>query len=246
MEKISCRGLVFGLLLLVCLPAKAQDYHLQKADSLFAARKYTESYDLYLALFNQGRYSPAMLLRMAYIREGLNAFDDALYYLNLYYNITSDREALRKMNELATRFNLTGYDDIAVDQAVNTYLRHHEQISLVLAAGSLLLFSAAFYLHRRRKSPVLPMIPMGVLLVLLMVHLNIRDRFNTVIIDAPQTYLMSKPSAGGDVIEVIGEGHKLRVTGQEDVWYRVDWNDQELYVRSNQVKEVRLRGQVAS
>ena len=42
-----------------------------------------------------------MLLKMAYIQEGLNHVGQALYYLNLYYLASKDKSVLGKMEELA-------------------------------------------------------------------------------------------------------------------------------------------------
>jgi len=38
---------------------------------------------------------------MAYIKEGLGQHGDALYYLNLHYIHTADREVLLKMEQIA-------------------------------------------------------------------------------------------------------------------------------------------------
>src|SRR6188768_2506509 len=84
-------------------------HRLRLADSLFLAKRYTQSMELYRSVFAQHEYSPAMLLRMAYIEEGLNQTGQALYYLNLYYEATRDKAVLEKMEEVATKYNLEGY-----------------------------------------------------------------------------------------------------------------------------------------
>ena len=50
---------------------RAEDEILQ-ADSLFRAKQYTQSLSIYQSLLNKNSYSNAMLLKMAYIQEGLN------------------------------------------------------------------------------------------------------------------------------------------------------------------------------
>ena len=42
-----------------------------------------------------------MLLKMAYIQEGLEQYPEALYYLNLYYNQNPSKKVLAKMETLA-------------------------------------------------------------------------------------------------------------------------------------------------
>ncbi|MBK7650109.1 MAG: hypothetical protein IPJ20_04215 [Flammeovirgaceae bacterium] len=54
-------------------------------------------------LYESGRYTPAMLLKMAYIQEGLGRISQSIYYLQLYYKATNDEQALSKIEELATK-----------------------------------------------------------------------------------------------------------------------------------------------
>src|ERR1041385_2293304 len=71
------------------------EYRLKMADSLYLKKQYTQSLELYREIFDQHSYSPAMLLKMAYIEEGLGQNPMALYYINLYYEITHDPSALQ-------------------------------------------------------------------------------------------------------------------------------------------------------
>src|SRR5690349_18872885 len=89
--------------------AQQSTFRLRQADSLFQAKQYTQSLELYQTMFDQGQYTPAMLLKMAYIEEGLVQTGRALYHLNLYYKATNDKTALEKMEQLATKYNLEGY-----------------------------------------------------------------------------------------------------------------------------------------
>src|SRR3989337_2464064 len=89
--------------------AQISGYRLKTADSLFQAKRYTQSLEHYEEILRQKQYSPAMLLKMAYVYEGLNQIGSAMYYLNLYYIATSDKSVLDKMDELATKYDLEGY-----------------------------------------------------------------------------------------------------------------------------------------
>ena len=70
---------------------------LNKADSLYISKKYAEAYTDYLHIFEQGKYTPQMLLKMAYVKEGLGEVPEALYYLNVYYVNFPGRNILKKM-----------------------------------------------------------------------------------------------------------------------------------------------------
>src|SRR5687768_16146486 len=88
--------------------SQTSSFRLKTADSLFQAKRYTQSFEHYETILKQNQYTPSMLLKMAFIQEGLLHTGRAMYYLNLYYLSTNDKTALEKMNELATKYNLEG------------------------------------------------------------------------------------------------------------------------------------------
>ena len=44
---------------------------------------------------------------------------------------------------------------------------------------------------------------------------------------------MDGPSAGASVISVVNEGHRVEVVGKTDVWYKVRWGEDEVFVRDH-------------
>src|SRR5688572_873023 len=84
--------------------AQTSGFRLQTADSLFRTKRYTQSLEHYEEILRQKQYSAAMLLKMAYVYEGLNQIGSAMYYLNLYHIATNDKSVIEKMNELATKY----------------------------------------------------------------------------------------------------------------------------------------------
>src|SRR5689334_23575886 len=73
---------------------------LQKADSLYEKRKFTDAQEIYLDLYHQGYSSPATLLKMAFVYEGLGQTTEALFYLTEYFNKTEDGKAYEKIQIL--------------------------------------------------------------------------------------------------------------------------------------------------
>jgi hypothetical protein len=65
-----------------------------EADSLFRSKKYTESKSIYSEITTTGKASPSLLLKLAYIDEGLGDYVQALFHLNNYYSMTSNQQAL--------------------------------------------------------------------------------------------------------------------------------------------------------
>lgn len=211
---------------------------LNTADSLFVSKKYTESLSVYNDILKStGKASPAMLLKMAYINEGLENFGEALYHLNNYYSITSDEKALTKMRDLAVIRDLEGYDASNLDYLIKFYSQYRFMFVAVFVALGLLVLSM---IYRQKKKHNKPAATLGVALVLIMVIGLYLTNFSGIkhrgIISSPNAYLMTGPSAGSDLVEVVGEGHKVEILGQQDIWIEIKWKEGRAFVRENNIK----------
>jgi hypothetical protein len=221
--------------------AQTSHYRLKIADSLYQAKLYTQSFEHYEEILAQKQYSTAMLLKMAYIQEGLGNVGKAMYYLNLYFLVSNDKTVLEKMEELAARFNLDGYEATDADRFLTFYNDYYTRISIALAALIILMLSIMFYsrykMHRR---PVASAIIMGMFLIATLVHLNLGSRVNTGIISNPSTYIMDGPSAGANLITITNDGHRVEVIGKKDVWLKILWDGRTAYIRENSLLPVQL------
>lgn len=214
---------------------------LTKGDSLFAARQYTQAFDIYESLHQQGTWSPAMFLRMAYIEEGLGRLGASLYYLNLYAHTSHDPQAAEKMKEMAEKHGLEGYEDDPYETLRAPLRQFYLPLAGLLAAVSLLFLALIFRRFRLLKTPSPALAVFLVLsLAALYGHIHYSPASRRAIVIGAQTYLMSGPSAGASVVQIIGEGHQLRVEGRADIWLRVKWRDQDVYVRDFLVRKVEL------
>jgi len=212
---------------------------LNPADSLFQAKQYTQALKFYDQLFDNGLYSPSMLLRMGYIQEGLGHLGESLFFLNSYFGTTFDNQALNKMEEIAKKNQLEGYKFDEEAKFFYWIQKHYFTISYFLCAGILLTFIFMIYLRLVIKErPIASVVIMMGLIVLLFLHINFNKAKTNGVVIASDTYLMSSPSAGGDVVEIIGEGHKLEILGKEDVWFRVIWKDKTVYVKQFLIRPI--------
>src|SRR5688572_32178846 len=114
---IQCLSYFFGA------QGQITSFRLQQADSLYEKKQYTQSLEHYQAILERKEYTPSMLLKMAYIEEGLGRVGQALYYLDLYYLATNDKFVLEKMEELSTKFNLKGYENRSEERRVGKECR---------------------------------------------------------------------------------------------------------------------------
>lgn len=220
--------------------AQKTAFRLTQADSLYDRKQYTQSLEHYREILAQHEYTPAMLLKMAYIEEGLNHSGKALYYLNLYYLATNDKGTLDKMQELATKFNLDGYETSDADLALSFYHDYHQDISLALGAIALFCLALLFFWKRKGKRSIAAGTVLVFVLAITIVHVNLGEKISTGIIGEPNTYLLNGPSAGASVVSVVGEGHKFEIIGKVDVWYKVRFNDQTVFVKDHSLLPVRL------
>jgi hypothetical protein len=222
-----------------CQFAGAQSQKIKLADSLFQSKQYTQSLELYQSLFQEGKYSPAMLLKMAYIQEGLGKIGQTLYYLKLYQVASDDDQALRKMEELALKFKLGGYDS---DDAGRLWQWINKRIMMVQLglAGTLLLILYTLFIRKQKGQQ--PWLAAGVVIVVSasLLYLNNYYSNSSVIVNNDRTYLMEGPSSGAPVAGILAEGNQLPLLGYQDVWLKVKWMDKIVYVKNSAVLTVAL------
>jgi hypothetical protein len=215
---------------------------LHVADSLFSEKKYTQSFELYEDIQNSDqKASSAMLLKMAFIKEGLGDITNALYYLNLYYLKTYQKKVLKKMENLADQNKLSGYNYDDVEFFLNIYHQYHLHIDLFILCLVFMFFGVLFYQKRtnRIKSNVPGIVYISLLLVLLFVN-NYGREHTKALITTTNTHLMKGPSPGSDVIDVISKGHRVDILGKDDIWIKISWNDHEAYVKAINIRPIKL------
>lgn len=202
------------------------------ADSLFEKKRYTESIELYERCLNSGFYTPRMLIRLSLIKEGMGDYTYALYYLNLYYSTIHDKSVLKKMDDLASKYNLEGYDYNDLVFFISLYHRYYTYVVFAFLTGSA-LFLFYLYLIRSQKRklglrPLLFMIILGA--VYIISNYDITPGKAIIGTDAS---LMSAPSAGAELIGQINKGHRVTIRSHVDIWYEIRWHGKTAYVREN-------------
>ena len=226
---------ILKILVLIVIPLamRAQNNAiLQKADSLFSAKQYTQSFRLYDSLLRDKKYSPAMLLKMAYIKEGLDQ-PSALYYLNLYHQATDDEQTLAKMEELADKYHLEGYKPTAQSQLLGWITKNADLIKWVIATVLFFFFAWLVFQKKRHESVVVPAFFLVITAIALAWFINLGEPKPQIMVARAGVYLMSGPSAGASVVDILEEGHRLIVSGEKDVWLRVTWREKEAFVKKS-------------
>ncbi len=221
--------------------AQSDQSTLKTADSLYLKGRFTQSFQQYETLLRKHAYTPAMLLKMAYIQEGLGNVGKALYYLNLYYLASNDKEALFKMEELADKYNLDGYAASDKEHFLSFYHDYYPYISIALAAILVFLLSTIFYTRMKlKKRPIAGPIALIVIIIAFATHLNLGERVSSAILTAKTAYIMTGPSPAAPLLTITGEGHRVEIIGKRDVWMKILWNGQVGYVRDQMLQPIEL------
>lgn len=212
------------------------------ADSLFKQKKYTQSFDLYEEILKSDKKaSAAMLLKMAFIKEGLGDYTDALYFLNLYYLKTYNKRVLKKMENLAEVNKLTGYNYDDAEFFLNLYYQYQLQTDLLVASLIFLYFGVLIYrIRTNRLTTMLPQVVFACFLIGLILVNNFGRERPKAIITSSDVYLMKGPSPGADIVDVISKGHRVDILGHDDVWTKISWNENDAYIKTFNLKPIKL------
>lgn len=217
----------------------AQDYFakVKTADSLFKQRKYTESFQLFEEVLSKDKYfTYRMLLQMAYIKEGMDDYTAAMFYLNLYYANNPEQKVLDKISELASKYRLRGYKPNDVEYLMALYRQN--QVILLSSIFCLFLLFLAYLIYRKLKNKdiLYPAIALSFAIMIFFLLINYYGiDMKKGIVKNEKVFLMNAPSAGSDLLQTLQKGDCVLVTDETDVWYKVKWEEQEAYIRKNNV-----------
>jgi hypothetical protein len=222
-----------AMLLAATLFSRAETI-LQKADSLYAAQRFSAAADLYRqSLFEERKISKADLLKLAFIEEGRDNEVMSIYYLHQLYLLQPLQQVKAKIEEMAGLSKLQGYSIDEADYAWFLYRRYAPWVEKGLFGMAFMLF--CFLLYRKIKGVSLGYSPIFTLIFLSAsaYFLNISLPYKRAIVGGEKMLLMSGPSSASTLLGTIDRGHRLEWIGQQDVWYEVKWNEKKGWVKKS-------------
>ncbi len=244
MQNLWSKISVFLILFLVLSskPAYSQidKTTLKKADSLFIKQHYSEALGLYENILqNQQAYSPQMLLKMAYIKEGLRDYTGAMYYLHMFYSKEPSRSTLKKMEELAQAHRLNGYEYNDLQFFKTQFSKYYMRILELMLLFAVVAVTIMFFSWRRgHQFTKQYKIVFTLYLLFLLYYINFLNLGDAGIIKNNHVAIMSAPSAGASWLATATKGHKVPITGEQDIWYEIRWNGDKAYIRKNNLLEL--------
>lgn len=214
--------------------SQADTIELSRADSLFDQRSYQEAMSLYQKNYKEGIYSPAMLLKMAFVAEGMKDFENATLYLGKYYDINPDPQIITKMKALTKQNVLEGYEVSDSDRFL-IFLSEHDQLIIIVLSGLLLISMILVLVSVYRKSMAPVYWPSFLLVGMLFLANNFLSSSNSGLITNSPTLILSDPTGAGELVQRVEPGHRVKIKSSEDIWYEIEWKGSRAFVKKSNV-----------
>ncbi|GHA78136.1 SH3 domain-containing protein [Pontibacter akesuensis] len=240
LSKISAILVIFLALSAEQATAQANNLTLAKADSLFLAQQYSNAFVLYEQILEEEQhYSPQMLLKMAYTKEGLRDYTGAMYYLHLFYTKEPSRSTLKKMEELAQVHRLQGYEYSDLQFFKTQFSKHYMRLLELMLLVAVVTATTLVVLWRRgRRFDRNLKIGFALYLLFILYYVNFLSLGEAGIIRNDHVAVMSAPSAGSNWLATATQGHKVPITGEQDIWYEIKWKGETAYIRKSNLLEL--------
>ncbi|EOZ93212.1 hypothetical protein A33Q_3802 [Indibacter alkaliphilus LW1] len=208
---------------------------LQKADSLFSNQNYQEAYVIYEDLLqNDESHSPSMLLKMAFIAEGIGDYSKASFYLAKYYDENPNPRVITKIKALTEQSTLIGYELDDKDR----FLKFLSDLQMeITGLFSFLLIVSLILLIVYKKSADRPKyyIPTIFLIVFVFAANNFLSGPKTGIVTGSPTIIMDKPTGAGKLLDIVDPGHRVVIKSSKDIWYEVNWENKKAFVKKESI-----------
>lgn len=225
---------IFFLLVLQSIHCQANVPQLLVADSLFQQRSYTEAMEIYHQNFQMGIYSPSMLLKMSFISEGIGDKENATLYLSKYYDLSPNPQTITKIKSLTGQTELVGYE---VSDGMRFILFLVEYKEVIVGALTLTLVLSLVFLWAKGNKLTEARFywPSVFLIALIFVTNNFLKAQNAALVTNSPTLIVSEPSAGGEMIDLVEPGHRVKIKASKDIWYEIEWKEKIAYLRKDNV-----------
>lgn len=227
--------IIFFAVILQSFNCQADTGKLNLADSLFSHQSYQEAYIIYQNLLeNEEVFSPAMLLKMAFVAEGKGDYSKASFYLAKYYDQNPNPRAITKIKTLTEQSNLKGYELSDLDRLKNFLTDFQSEITALFTF--ILIISLILLIRFRNKADSTKYyLPSVLFLILAFMSNNFLNGPKTGIVTGTPTLIMDQPTAGGKLLDIVDPGHRIVVKSSKDIWYEVKWGNQTAYIKKEHI-----------
>ena len=141
------------------------------------------------------------------------------------------------MKELADHNGLEGY--VTSDWGfIQNFYDKFRYLFVIFSISLAILILSMIYRKKKKHQEFSAGLGLGLFAVLAFIFflVNFTGIEDKGIITGTNAYLMSGPSAGAELIEVIGEGHKVEIINRTDIWIQIKWRGGRAFVRENNIE----------
>jgi hypothetical protein len=204
------------------------------ADSLFNQRSYKEAMEIYQSNFQLGVYSPSMLLKMAFISEGIGDSEKATLFLSKYYDLSPNPQTITKIKTLTGQKELVGYE---VSDGMRFLLFLVEYREIIVGSLTLFLIISLIFLwsNGNKLTEARFYWPSVLLITFIFFTNNFLKAPSTALVTSSPTLIRNKPTAGGEPIDLIEPGHRVKILSSKDIWYEIEWKEKIAYLKKEDV-----------
>lgn len=188
-------------------------------------------------LENDESFSPAMLLKMAFIAEGRGDYSTASFYLTKYYDINPNPRVITKIKTLTSQSNLVGYTLSDRDRFFKFLTDLQQEITSIFTLLLLISLILLFIFKSKADKPKY-YIPSLILIVFVFFANNFLNVVPTGIVTGSPTLIMDKPTAGGGLIQNVDPGHRVIIRSSKDIWYEIEWGDKRAFVKKESISKL--------
>ncbi|WKV11084.1 hypothetical protein [Marivirga harenae] len=207
------------------------------ADSLYEKKQYISAIKIYDKIYKEGKSSPAMLLKLARIEEGMGNIGNSIFYLENYFQQTKDETALQYLKETTEKKNAIGFE-YGLSYKADLFYKEWK-IYLQSFLSILLLFGFGMMIKNQKSATKKRSYFAFTIFPILVIALlnNYQGKSEAIIISTP-SFLLEGPSSGANLIEKVNSPAKVQVKDQIDVWSKVVFEDKVAYIKTSQIKSL--------
>ena len=190
--------------------------------------------EVYQLNYQLGIYSPSMLLKMAFISEGIGDNENATLYLSKYYDLSPNPQTITKIKSLTGQSELIGYE---VSDGMRFVLFLVEYKEIIVGALTLVLIMSLIFLWSKGKKLTEARFywPSVILITVIFATNNFLEAPSAALVTKSPTMIVSEPSAGGELVDLVEPGHRVKIRASKDIWYEVEWKEKTAYIRKDNV-----------
>ena len=227
--------ILFFLFVYQISDCQANGTTLNLADSLFASKKYQEALQIYESMLDDGTYSPAMLLKMAFIAEGVGDFPKSTLYLSKYYSHDPNPKVIAKIKTLTNQATLVGYDVSDRQKFFKFLIDLNQEITATFALLLLVFLISIVAFPKQRTGFYAPAL---IFLLLTFASNNFLEDQETAIVTGAPTLIMDTPTSAGNLIRKVDAGHRVVIKSSKDIWYEIEWNEKTAYIKKENLSKI--------